>query len=470
MGSLYCCESRCGSNRDESIAVNFSHPAYSSSSSICIDNDYRTHIIKAYVHHIKMILHARYKNNEYEIFVRIPIVINRIIEQYYLHYQVYGVNIKHNQVQQLPELENLVYDTKKVFLALDKLYIKYFTNAMRAFIYQLSNDGEHVKHSHQQYLVETYCFRDFMHINEIDCICNSLYTEYRKIIQLKNGTIYTQYSKNANGWNKLYQFKSKRINVCQIDCGFAHSLFLSMNGQVFSQGNNQQGECGIIKTKNGVRINDTYIKNPTLIETFVDNGINIASISCGHSHNVCLDNQNHNVWMFGRNKVWQCCAESNTDYIDHQNGLFDGWSSYRTEIYLPHLNRSFQDTNIIKAKCGNDFTVLLSEKGFLYGLGNVNGAMNLEIRGVSLISKKNNIIDFEVATDYIVYIDDKQRIYSFECKQSWWYGWNRNRTLTQDWHGSKAQNWRHDRFQNICQPSCIDKILVGRDGFVLFIN
>lgn len=170
--------------------------------------------------------------------------------------------------------------------------------------------------------------------------------------------------------------------------------------------------------------------------------------------------------MFGRNKVWQCNPESNSNYIDGELGGY--YASYRTEIYLPKLNESFVDTKIIKAKCGNDYTVLLSEKGFLYGLGNINGEMNLEIKGVSLLSKSKNIIDFQVNDTHCIWINDKLKIYSIESKQSWWYGWNRNRTFTSEWNGNKPNHWSHQLFN--FRPSSIDRILSGKNNFVLFMN
>ena len=460
-------------------------------------NDYSIHIIRAYVHEIRILLQNKYINNDnnnseyYQIFVMgIPKVINEIICKYYLRYTVYGINIKESLILQLNELEQLVYDTNKIFHnGNDKIYVQDFENRMHAFICQYPQHPQHPQHTNhnhnnsysshnsndtmlhndndKQALFETYCFRDFMHINEIDLIRHSLYNEHRKVIKLKNGSIYTQYNKNANGWNQIYLFKWKNINIIDIDCGMSHTLFLTNHGHVYSHGKNDEGQCGIVKTKNGVRVNDSYIKNPTLIETFIQKECKIISISCGYGHNVCIEEKNNNVWMFGRNKVWQCNPESNSNYIDDDE-IGGYYASYRTEIYLPRLNQSFVDTKIIKAKCGNDFTVLLSEKGFLYGLGNVNGEINLEIKGVSLLSKKNNIINFHCSSSYCVWITDKLKIYSFESKQSWWYGWNRNRTFTSEWNGNKPQQWVHEIFN--FSPSAIDQILVGKDSFVLFMN
>ena len=100
-------------------------------------------------------------------------------------------------------------------------------------------------------------------------------------------------------------------------------------------------------------------------------------------------------------------------------------SNMEKGLYLPKINRSFVDTYIVKAQCGNDFTVLLSKKGFLYGLGNILGKIALEIKGVSLLSVKNNIKDFECSNGFVVWITNENGIYSLKSNQSWWYGWNK---------------------------------------------
>ena len=149
--------------------------------------------------------------------------------------------------------------------------------------------------------------------------------------------------------------------------------------------------------------------------------------------------------------MWQCSPK----YKDNEQ-----------ELYLPKINRSFVDTYIVKAQCGNDFTVLLSEKGFLYGLGNISGKIALEIKGVSLLSVKNNIKDFECSNGFVVWITNENGIYSLKSNQSWWYGWNKNRVITQDWNGypqSKPIYWNSFRHNH-------HRVIVGKDGFILFTN
>eukprot|EP01083_Nonionella_stella_P049386 131644_1 len=431
------------------------------------EEDYRGHIIKAYVYEMRHILRSHYKNTPYGFFIRIPQSVNDLISLYYQHYNIYSVQIKSPspKVKQLHELERLVYDTNNVFHGDSKLYVKDFANRMHAFVLINKNDKHPTNNAEDFELFETYCFRDFMCVNEIETIKTSLYNEHRKIIKLKSGSIYTQYSKNANGWNQIH--KLKKVNIISIDCGMAHSLFLTADGTVLSHGKNDEGQCGIVKTKNGVRVNDTYIGTPTVIDTFVKHNCHIESISCGHGHNVCIDANGRNVWMFGRNKVCQCSPESKAHDHGHEDDEY--YVNYSAELYLPTMNKSFIDTNIIKAQCGNDFSVLLSAKGFLYGMGNINGDVHLEIKGMSLLSPKNNIIDFECSSNYVVWTTNKNKVYSSESKQSWWYGWNRHRHFTQDWCGNKPVYWNPEMFGSI-RPSKIDKIVVGKHNFILFMN
>ena len=48
------------------------------------ENDYRTHIIRAYIHEIRISLQTRYNNTEFDVFLMgIPSVINEMIGNYY---------------------------------------------------------------------------------------------------------------------------------------------------------------------------------------------------------------------------------------------------------------------------------------------------------------------------------------------------------------------------------------------------
>ena len=200
------------------------------------ESNYKQHIVRAFVHSMYVLIRENY-SKEYHLLLLIPTTINKIIETYYQHFECFSAEIETFKMRQLPKLERLVFDTSNVFHGDSKLYVKDWTNRMHAFIPRESFDDA----IEQSALIETYCFKDFMNIDNIELIRQSKYNDDRKAIKLQNGAIYTQHQKKQNGWNQLYMFKLKRINIIEIDCGMEHSLYLDANGRVYSQGKNDEG-------------------------------------------------------------------------------------------------------------------------------------------------------------------------------------------------------------------------------------
>lgn len=79
-------------------------------------------------------------------------------------------------------------------------------------------------------------------------------------------------------------------NAIQVSAGNSHSLVLTNQGQVFSCGNNADGQLGL---------NDlTQRRNPTLISNLTD----VVAISTGYAFSLALTKQG-NVYSFGSNTV-----------------------------------------------------------------------------------------------------------------------------------------------------------------------
>lgn len=81
------------------------------------------------------------------------------------------------------------------------------------------------------------------------------------------------------------------IHFC---CGYFHSLFLDMDGNVFSVGDNENGSLGL---------NSTSIKHQTVL-TKIPNIPSILAISCSVNSSYLLDNE-QNIWSFGNNDSGQ---------------------------------------------------------------------------------------------------------------------------------------------------------------------
>eukprot|EP01084_Bolivina_argentea_P050701 93244_1 len=340
--------SLCGSNVNNSYVDDIPQmpPFYHKS-------DYRIRVVQAYIHQLKLLLGEDiYPNfpSSYIIMIHIPDVISKIIELFYDKYQIFNYISEHHT--QLP---------KQIYYCDDILYTK---------------DFNHKGHP--------YTDIDLTHKNEIKSVTQSLYNDNHQIVQLNNNVIFKKHVTTPT-FKKISYFKSKNINIVHIDCGKSHTLFLASNGNVYSMGDNKGGQCGVIKTKQGIRVNDTFIKKPTLIKTFVKQNIKIKTFSCGESHNCCID-KNNKVWMFGKNTSNECTGILST--------APNNW------IYLPQKHKSFND--IVKVKCGNDFTIILNKDGDCYGLGNIN---NTNI-------SNNKVKDIYVGYEFFVWVTNSNKIYS----------------------------------------------------------
>ena len=189
-----------------------------------------------------------------------------------------------------------------------------------------------------------------------------------------------------------YEFKSTLI---QIECGSAHSLFLTLNGYVYGVGSNSVGQLSHAINYNNDRIipihevnNITQIgctfetsfvlnKNNTLY-TFGSNSdgllgnelniryssdlqkfkLNIQYISCGMFHVICLTDKNE-IYTWGYNS----------------NGQL-GLNSHDTSIHVPS---QISLNNIIDIKCGGYHTFFKSNNNVYYGCGsNGNNELLLE--------------------------------------------------------------------------------------------
>ena len=94
--------------------------------------------------------------------------------------------------------------------------------------------------------------------------------------------------------NKESQLKPQKTsfsNISRISAGWSHSLFQNDNGEIFSCGHNQQGQCGLGHF-DYLQITPSFIPNlPPNIDNFV----------CGYEQNLFLDSEG-NVYSVRNNK------------------------------------------------------------------------------------------------------------------------------------------------------------------------
>ena len=82
-------------------------------------------------------------------------------------------------------------------------------------------------------------------------------------------------------------------NIISIKCSRSHTLLLTLEGNIYSFGDNHKGQLGL---------NSTLKK--TNMPTLIINIPEIRRIECGYYHSMCID-VNGNLWVFGENNDGQ---------------------------------------------------------------------------------------------------------------------------------------------------------------------
>lgn len=83
--------------------------------------------------------------------------------------------------------------------------------------------------------------------------------------------------------------------IKQIQCGYHHTLALTSDGCVFAWGCNQYGQLGF---------QDSFKKQNSPKKCQFS--FQVSAIACGSEHSLVLNQENSQVWSFGRNHKGQC--------------------------------------------------------------------------------------------------------------------------------------------------------------------
>ncbi|ETE57289.1 Protein RCC2, partial [Ophiophagus hannah] len=120
----------------------------------------------------------------------------------------------------------------------------------------------------------------------------------------------------------------------------AHSLFITMEGKLWSWGRNDKGQLGHGDTKR--------VDAPKPIEVLSSETVVLAA--CGRNHTLALT-ENGSVFAFGENKMGQLGLGNQTDAIPSPTQIM------------------YNGQPITKVACGAEFSMIMDCKGNLYSFG-----------------------------------------------------------------------------------------------------
>jgi alpha-tubulin suppressor-like RCC1 family protein len=238
-------------------------------------------------------------------------------------------------------------------------------------------------------LMEEICYKGVVHIEA---------GHFHFIVRTKEGKLYcwgdNNFGQLGNGTlNTVNNSKDtpvlieclKTKNIIYICCGVRHSLALTVEGDVYSWGDNTYRQIG-----NGTF--EKYQTIPLKIHGFKSQ--KVKAIACGGYHSLALT-ENNELFSWGNNKSRQL-----------------GFESYET------MNTPTQvliDFPIEKICCGGFHSLLLSKDGFIYVIGDIFFQKSFQktsikssvINKVECLEKFNDIAAHPTFSDAYGFSNDK---------------------------------------------------------------
>ena len=213
------------------------------------------------------------------------------------------------------------------------------------------------------------------------CDNGNVYAFYRSH-NLSNNTNYGQCGfgpeadNMADKWHKIQWFEDNGIKIVQIAAGSKFSLFVSVDGDLYSAGSNTRGQLG-----NGEMNGDTYKYSefyPIKVKFGGDEleaKINIVRVACGHAFCIALDGDGK-VYTWGFNAFGQ------------------GGNGHTADTCKPWLVERLKDEIVVDIVCGAGYLCVLTIKGecWIWGKNDKFQCCNL---------KTDNILIPERINDYL---------------------------------------------------------------------
>eukprot|EP01091_Cochliopodium_minus_P014006 TRINITY_DN4661_c2_g1_i2.p1 TRINITY_DN4661_c2_g1~~TRINITY_DN4661_c2_g1_i2.p1 ORF type:complete len:210 (-),score=56.57 TRINITY_DN4661_c2_g1_i2:9-638(-) len=162
-------------------------------------------------------------------------------------------------------------------------------------------------------------------------------------------------------------------------CFSDHNIFLKENGDVYSFGSNEYGQCGTGNT-NDVKTPTIIMNNPKIESIvlgqhnsfYLENDGNLYGCGNNFFGNLGIKNKINSTFTFISSHVTQICSSSQFTFIQKDDGKIY-WSGNWDEINIE--SDGFTELNIdnvISFSCGHNYALFLKKNGQVWVMGNNN--------------------------------------------------------------------------------------------------
>ncbi|CAK4634491.1 unnamed protein product [Aphanomyces euteiches] len=174
----------------------------------------------------------------------------------------------------------------------------------------------------------------------------------------------------------------REVDIVDISCGVHHTIAIDKQGRMYAW-----GYGGTSMSENALGLGPSTGKNvtlPTLIETFIDDGVRMQAVDCGDSHTVALSADGE-IWTWG---------------LGDNGRLGNG---ELISLDYPEPVEYFDTMNCVAIAAGRSFTMALSEDGRVFGWGKNNHFQLGMDGGVLDINNAMERIPIEISGFYGTY-------------------------------------------------------------------